>query len=149
MELTRRGFLTSILALAAAPAIVRASSLMSLPSPKKILIPPNNYVYYAFGETGEFDAGTTNSGTSVYYLGWRPQFIFLKPILSGGDWLVTQNGEIINTPISAVVKEIEQYGHRSPPGETEGTTQTIPTYINYSPIPKESSQLLPKLLQRI
>lgn len=39
MKTTRRGFLAGMLALGAAPAIVKASSLMKLATPPKIIVP--------------------------------------------------------------------------------------------------------------
>ena len=53
MEITRRGFLGSILALAAAPAIVRASSLMTvrqsilLPAAPELLVPTQKIIEHA------------------------------------------------------------------------------------------------------
>lgn len=45
--ISRRGFLSGILAAASAPAIVRASSLMKLP-PSKILLPSNEIIAAPF-----------------------------------------------------------------------------------------------------
>lgn len=42
MNLSRRGFLTGMLALGAAPAIVRAASLMKVVTPSGLLVPDDN-----------------------------------------------------------------------------------------------------------
>jgi hypothetical protein len=64
MQITRRGFMQSILALAAAPAIVRADSLMRivptrtliLPATKRMLIPFMKSGYQSFWIDNPFSA---------------------------------------------------------------------------------------------
>ena len=47
MELSRRGLLGGLLALVAAPAIVRVESLMVLPAPQKLLVPTPVFIEQA------------------------------------------------------------------------------------------------------
>lgn len=63
---TRRGFLGALSIAIAAPAIVRASSLMKLPPPKKIILPE-------YPEVLRF-------GNMV----WRPELVMVLPVARGG-----------------------------------------------------------------
>lgn len=81
---SRRGFLGSIFAAAAAPAIVRAASLMPVAAPKLIL-PPTNIITpeQLFGEMLYKGNGAT---VRTINLGWKPQFIMIKANNKAGDW---------------------------------------------------------------
>lgn len=83
---SRRGFLGSILTVAAAPAIVRAASLMPVAAPKIIapstsIITPEQF----FGEVLYKGDGATVR-TVQHNLGWAPQFIMIKASNKAGDW---------------------------------------------------------------
>lgn len=81
---SRRGFLGSIFAAAAAPAIVRAASLMPVTAPK-IIAPPTNIITpdQLFGEVLYKGDGAT---VRTITLGWKPQFIMIKASNKAGDW---------------------------------------------------------------
>lgn len=82
----RRGFFGAIIAAAAAPAIVRAESLMPITAPKIIMpsmeiITPNQ----VFGEVFYTGDGM-NVKTINHSLGYAPQFILVKAKGSAGGW---------------------------------------------------------------
>ena len=54
--MTRRRFLTEMLALGAAPAIVRASSLMKIATPTQYVERFYGYQTYSLGFTADYDA---------------------------------------------------------------------------------------------
>lgn len=86
--MNRRGFLGSILAAAAAPAIVRASSLMPIVAPKiivpskEIFVPPHDLedVFKT-----KLYTGTGVSQTITHSIGYAPSFILIKKS-DGSGW---------------------------------------------------------------
>ena len=93
---SRRGFFASMLAAAAAPAIVRASSLMPVVVPK-VWTPPQGIVTPPLGRFTVSDAweiypigdveslfatqlytGKGSTQTIAHSLGWKPEFIMIK-----------------------------------------------------------------------
>lgn len=86
--MNRRGFLGSILAAAAAPAIVRASSLMPITASKiivpsrEIFVPPHNLedVFKTHLYTG-----TGQTQTIHHSIGYATAFIMIKKS-DGGGW---------------------------------------------------------------
>lgn len=85
----RRGFLESMFAAAAAPAIVRAESLMPIVPPKiwtppqGIVAPENGWVMHPIDPADKlFDAGlytgTGQHATIHHALGYAPSFILIK-----------------------------------------------------------------------
>lgn len=83
--MNRRGFLNSILIAAAAPAIVRASSLMQIAVPK-IIVPSN--IPLMDGETyfrTHLYTGTGSQQIITNSLGWAPSFMMIKSRTTG-NW---------------------------------------------------------------
>src|SRR5574343_716145 len=105
--MNRRGFLTSILALGAAPAIVRAANLMKVVTPSGIvayggLITPEvgSYIYLARGN-GKQEVGSFVGAETSVLLGWKPEFLLIKRIDEVGPWVKRIIGEdnVLRMPI--------------------------------------------------
>lgn len=88
---TRRGFFASMLAAAAAPAIVRAESLMRLPPQKiwtpqqEIVTPQSGWQIHPIKDVESLFAtrlytGTGRSQTIEHSIGWEPSFIMIKRV---------------------------------------------------------------------
>jgi hypothetical protein len=85
----RRGFLASMFAAAAAPAIVRAESLMRLPPQKiwtpsqEIVTPQGGWEIHPINDVESLFAtqlytGIGRTQTIEHSLGWEPSFIMIK-----------------------------------------------------------------------
>ncbi len=76
--MNRRGFLSAILAAGAAPAIVRAESLM------KIFVPPERKIIQPIGIERYYDVGADFDGDTIpLHFGnmvWRPELAMMMPI---------------------------------------------------------------------
>lgn len=69
----KRGFLTSILALGSAPAIVRAESLMKLVVPKQEIILPPDYTVEGYIDSFSHVAVVRKQGKILTYINGVPQ----------------------------------------------------------------------------
>lgn len=67
MSLSRRGFLTGMLALGAAPAIVRAASLMKVVTPAGLLVPEVRGIVTASDPLGQRRFEASNDGGETWY----------------------------------------------------------------------------------
>jgi len=81
-NMKRRGLLVSMFAAAAAPAIVRAESLMRI-VPTKIWTPPQGIVTDSFVEY----VGNGSAQTIHHSIGYAPQFIMIKSS-GGSQWQI-------------------------------------------------------------
>lgn len=85
--MNRRGFLGSILAAASAPAIVSASSLMSISVPKLILPPKEMYTPMSAEDLfkSELYTGMNYQNKVDSFIGYAPSFILVKA-RDGSGW---------------------------------------------------------------